>query len=269
MFRRLKISCENLSLVSGLLKKNCRNLLQLEVIEKSNQWLVKRCREMNSAISIPRPFSVRLAKAQDEPHIMHFLREHLYDEEPLLRSLNITKTMAIPCLEAYLNDHLKDGFTMIAVEPDNRIVGISLNQRNCDWEGDKLRERAERVQCDPLRKLFYIWSIVAKEPKLHQKYRTSCIFEIAILATAREAQRRGIGYQLTVQSLRLARDLGFDWARMDCTSEYSSRIAKKVGMDCTWSVPYKHLVDSAKKPVVIPDEPHSHIRVHVIQLRGS
>lgn len=46
------------------------------------------------------------------------------------------------------------------------------------------------------------------------------LYQIAILATAREAQRQGIGYQLTVHSLRLARDLGFDVARMDCTNEY-------------------------------------------------
>lgn len=218
--------------------------------------------------SIPRPFSVRLAKAQDEPHVMHFIRENFYSEEPLLKSLNITKAMANPCLESHLSCHLKDGFSLIAVEnEDNRIVGVALNQRNCVWDGDHLRSRADRTQCDRLRKLFYIWSIVSKESQLHQRFNTDCIFEIAILATAREVQQQGIGYQLTAQSLRLARDLGFEVARMDCTNEYSSRLAQRAGMECMWSVPYNHLVDHAKKPVVKPEVPHTHIRVHAAQLK--
>ncbi|XP_065086046.1 arylalkylamine N-acetyltransferase-like 2 [Ochlerotatus camptorhynchus] len=274
MFRQLKITRDKLSYASEFLKKNFLYSLQSESIAEATKWNQKRGQGMFTISfltkqSIPRPFSIRLAKLQDEPHIMHFIRENFYDEEPLLKSLNITKSVANPCLESYLCNHLKSGFTLIAVEQDNRIVGISINQRNCAWDGDKLREQADRVQCDPLRKLFYIWSIVSTEPRLHQKFRTSCIFEIAILATAREAQRQGIGYQLTVHSLRLARDLGFEVARMDCTNEYSSRLAQRAGMECMWSVPYKHLVDSAKKPVVKPDEPHTHIRVHATKLKGA
>lgn len=59
--------------------------------------------------AIPRPFSIRLAKSQDEPHIMHFIRENFYDEEPLIKSLNINKSLANPCLEEYLCNHLKAG----------------------------------------------------------------------------------------------------------------------------------------------------------------
>lgn len=110
---------------------------------------------------------------------MHFIREHFYCQEPLLKSLKVTKSMANPCLESRLCDHLKDGFTMIAVEnKDNRIVGVAVNQRNCVWDGDLLKHKADSVKCDSLRKLFYIWSIVSTEPKLHEKYNTDCIFEV-------------------------------------------------------------------------------------------
>ncbi|XP_062554265.1 arylalkylamine N-acetyltransferase 1-like isoform X1 [Armigeres subalbatus] len=274
MFRRLKIPCNQLSYASDLLKKKFLYSLQLEANADADKWNQKRGQGVFTLSflykqDIPRPFSIRLAKSQDEPHIMHFIRENFYNEEPLIKSLNINKSVANPCLESYLCNHLKSGFTLIAVEKDNRIVGISVNQRNCAWDGDRLREQADRVQCDPLRKLFYIWSIISKEPRLHQKFNTSCIFEIAILATAREAQRQGIGYQLTLHSLRLARDLGFDVARMDCTNEYSSRLAKRAGMECMWSVPYKHLVDSDKNPVVKPEDPHTHIRVHATHLKGA
>ncbi|XP_055622728.1 uncharacterized protein LOC129766236 [Toxorhynchites rutilus septentrionalis] len=198
---------------------------------------------------------------------MHFIRENFYCEEPLMRSLKITKSVANATLECYLSAQLKHGFSMLAVAKDNRIVGVAMNQRNCQWDGDKLKQQGDTIQCDPLRKLFYIWSIVSTEPQLHQKLKASCIFEISILATAREAQRQGIALQLTLHSLRLARDLGFEVARMDCTNEYSSKVAHRAGMECMWSVPYKHLVDSDKKSVVQPEDPHTHIRVHAVRLK--
>ncbi|XP_055530235.1 arylalkylamine N-acetyltransferase 1-like isoform X1 [Wyeomyia smithii] len=268
MFRKTKIFRYNLPVVSGFLQKCSLNLVGVKRMDSCFK-AQSRALFSISKHQAPRPFSIRLAKAQDEVHILHFIRESFFSEEPLLKSLKVTKAVANPCLEAYMYEHLKDGFSLIAVEPDNRIVGVALNQRNCEWEGDKLRERADLVQSDPLRKLYYIWSIISREPRLHKKFNTSCIFEIAILATAREAQRRGIGYQLTVRSLHLARDMGYDVARMDCTNEYSSRLAQRAGMECMWSVPYKHLVDSTKKPVVQPEVPHTHIRVHAIQLRKA
>lgn len=73
---------------------------------------------------------------------------------------------------------------MLAVEKDNRIVGLALNQRNCQWDGNRLKERGDMVQCDPLRKLFYIWSIVSTEPQLHQKMNASCIFEVRTAQTS-------------------------------------------------------------------------------------
>ncbi|KAL9704022.1 hypothetical protein quinque_007540 [Culex quinquefasciatus] len=269
MFRSLKFAGAKLSNAGEHLK---RGVLSLVWPETSPSFRNKGVFTLSflAKQSIPRPFTIRLAKAQDDPHIMHFIREHFYCQEPLLKSLKVTKSMANPCLESRLCDHLKDGFTMIAVEnKDNRIVGVAVNQRNCVWDGDLLKHKADSVKCDSLRKLFYIWSIVSTEPKLHEKYNTDCIFEIAILATAREAQGQGIGYQLTVHSLNLARDLGFEVARMDCTSEYSSRLAQRAGMECIWSVPYKHLVDNAKKPVVKPEVPHTHIRVHATQLKPT
>ncbi|EDS44380.1 conserved hypothetical protein [Culex quinquefasciatus] len=174
MFRSLKFAGAKLSNAGEHLK---RGVLSLVWPETSPSF---RNKGVFTLSSIPRPFTIRLAKAQDDPHIMHFIREHFYCQEPLLKSLKVTKSMANPCLESRLCDHLKDGFTMIAVEnKDNRIVGVAVNQRNCVWDGDLLKHKADSVKCDSLRKLFYIWSIVSTEPKLHEKYNTDCIFENA------------------------------------------------------------------------------------------
>ena len=91
--------------------------------------------------------------------------------------------------------------------------------------------------------------------------------QIAILAIADQYQGQGIGRKLTAQSLKLAKDLGFRVARMDCTSDFSSKVAAKNKMWTCWSVSYSQFIDSLNKlPIVKPEYPHTHVRVHAIKL---
>ncbi|XP_049293392.1 uncharacterized protein LOC125769035 [Anopheles funestus] len=215
------------------------------------------------------PCRIRLANETDIRAVVAFVRQNLLHHEPLVRSLNVREILAGEPLLDYIRQLLRDSFTLLAIGDGasaGRIVGLVISRRSCSWDGKQLIERADRTRCDQLRKLLYIWSIVESEPNLHQHFCTRCLFEIAFLVTASEMQRQGIGLCLTLHSLRLARDLGFHFARMNCTCEYSSRIATKAGLQCHWTVAYHHLVDSTKQPVVHPDPPHTHIKVHAMAL---
>uniref|UniRef100_A0A182W9H8 N-acetyltransferase domain-containing protein n=1 Tax=Anopheles minimus TaxID=112268 RepID=A0A182W9H8_9DIPT len=215
------------------------------------------------------PCRIRLASAADTHDIVQFVRRNLLHHEPLLRSLNVREISAGEPLLEYIRQQLRESFTLLAMgtgPTSGRIVGMAISRRSCSWDGKHLIERADRTRCDQLRKLLYIWSIVESEPNLHQHFCTRCLFEIAFLATAVESQRQGIGLHLALHSLQLARDLGFRFARMNCTCEYSSRVATKAGLECHWTVAYHHLVDSTKQPVVHPDPPHTHIKVHAMAL---
>uniref|UniRef100_A0A182P1V5 N-acetyltransferase domain-containing protein n=1 Tax=Anopheles epiroticus TaxID=199890 RepID=A0A182P1V5_9DIPT len=214
------------------------------------------------------PCRVRLAKEADSSDIVQFMQGNVLHSEPLLRSLQVSTIPSQAVLLDYIRLLLRDSFTLLALAngPPERIVGVAISRRSCPWDGKQLIERADRTRCDQLRKLLYIWSIVETEPNLHRHFCTRCLFEIALLATAIDSQRQGIGLHLTQRSLELARDLGFQFARMNCTCEYSSRVATKAGLECHWTVAYHHLVDSAKQPVVLPDPPHTHIKVHAMAL---
>uniref|UniRef100_A0A182SYU5 N-acetyltransferase domain-containing protein n=1 Tax=Anopheles maculatus TaxID=74869 RepID=A0A182SYU5_9DIPT len=219
------------------------------------------------------PCRVRLARAADTGEVVAFVQRNLLHHEPLLRALNVGEIPGREQWLDYVRQLLRDSFTLVALaddgsdrSPNGRIVGVAISRRSCSWDGKQLIERADRTRCDQLRKLLYIWSIVESEPALHQHFCTRCLFEIAFLATSVELQRQGIGLHLTLHSLQLARDLGFHFARMNCTCEYSSRVASKAGLECCWTVAYHHLVDSSKQPVVQPAPPHTHIKVHAMAL---
>ncbi|XP_035895664.1 uncharacterized protein LOC118504794 [Anopheles stephensi] len=236
----------------------------------------KDARLQNTLSAIPAacPCRVRLARAEDTGEVVTFVQQNLLHHEPLLRALNVGEIPGREQLLEYVRQLLRESFTLVALDDDGggrpsdgrRIVGVAISRRSCSWDGKQLIERADRTRCDQLRKLLYIWSIVESEPGLHQHFCTRCLFEIAFLATAVESRRQGIGLHLTLRSLQLARDLGFHFARMNCTCEYSARIASKAGLECHWTVAYHHLVDSTKQPVVHPEPPHTHIKVHAMAL---
>ncbi|KFB36282.1 hypothetical protein ZHAS_00003402 [Anopheles sinensis] len=219
------------------------------------------------------PCRIRLAKQNDGPEILRLVQQNLLPHEPLLRSLNIDATPAGGQLVEYIGTYLREGFTLLAQDERDRIVGAAIGKRSCPWDGKQLLELADRTRCNQLRKLLYIWSIVEAEPNLHQRFCTRCLYEvsggrpsIAFLMTAVDSQRQGIGLHLTLHSLQLARALGFRFARMNCSCEYSARIAAKAGLERHWTVAYHHLVDSTEQPVVHPEPPHTHIQVHATTL---
>uniref|UniRef100_A0A182QUS6 N-acetyltransferase domain-containing protein n=1 Tax=Anopheles farauti TaxID=69004 RepID=A0A182QUS6_9DIPT len=222
------------------------------------------------------PYHVRLARPADGPEIVRFVEWNLLPREPLLRALNVG---AIERCRAQLLDEirrvLRESVTLLAEkthpEPPEKgpppIVGVALNRRSWSGDGKRLADRADRTQHGPLRKLLYIWSIVAAEPNLHQHFCTRCLFEIAFLIINSDAEmRQGVGLHLTRHSLELARALGYHYARMNCTCEDSSRIASNAGLECRWTVAYHHLVDGSNHPVVQPEPPHTHIKVHATAL---
>uniref|UniRef100_A0AAG5DPA5 N-acetyltransferase domain-containing protein n=1 Tax=Anopheles atroparvus TaxID=41427 RepID=A0AAG5DPA5_ANOAO len=264
MLQRIQNFCR--ACLAGRLKRHAgaAGLLAKPVEEHFDSWEQRLQNTLRSISACP--CRIRLAKQEDGPEILQLVQQNLLHHEPLLRTLNIRQTPASGQLVEYIGQQLREGFTLVAQDERARIVGAAIGKRSCQWDGKQLLERADRTQCNQLRKLFYIWSIVEAEPNLHQHFCTHCLYEIAFLVTAVDSQRQGIGLHLTLHSLQLARQLGFQFARMNCTCEYSARIATKAGLECHWTVAYHHLVDSTQQPVVRPESPHTHIKVHATSL---
>lgn len=91
-------------------------------------------------------------------------------------------------------------------------------------------------------------------------------FQLSLLCVRDNEQNKGVGLALTMNSIELARDCGYDLARMDCTSDYSSKLAEKNQMDILWQIPYCSLVDCDDNPIQ-PEAPHSHVCVYGMNLK--
>lgn len=233
-----------------------------EAAEKKNTVL-----ESNSS----REYHLEFAKPADTVRILKFLEHNFFVDEPLIKSLSFNKGKVDGIIESYIRKCLNHGLSIVAVKnsPGRDILGISINEKNCVWDGTKMDKIAVESQLPQVRKLLHIWALITREPQIHMKLSQYEIFELGIISVARKMHGQGLGTQLAKRSLALARDLNYRYARMDATSDYSKKIAEKLEMSRIWEVPYKNiLLDDENVPVAVPEKPHTHAYVYFMNLKN-
>jgi hypothetical protein len=60
-------------------------------------------------------------------------------------------------------------------------------------------------------------------------------------------------------SRQLARSEGYPLLYIECTSYYSAKIARAIGMHCMYSLPYVEYKDKDGDPVFTSSQPHTDI----------
>lgn len=219
----------------------------------------------------PVGYEIQFAKAADAKPTLDFLEKNFFPNEPFSKSLNLTSRSLEGSIEVFVLDALKLGMTLIAKSKNNdsgEIIGACVNVKSCVFDASRYSELAKCSPQTNTKKLFHVWSLLAREPRLHEDLNERCIFEIKMLTVKDVHQGQGLGTELMKKSLELARDLNFSYAAMNCTSEYAKRIAEKQEMKPLFEVAYKNiLLSDHKTPVSVPEHPHLSASVSYLNLK--
>lgn len=220
----------------------------------------------------PVGYQIQIAKAADIRPTLDFLQKHFFTTEPFAKSLNLTSRSLEGSVELFVLDSLKQGMTLIAKSKNDEsgeIIGACVNIRSCVFDASRYSELAKCTSQINTKKLFQVWSLLAREPRTHEEIKNErCIFEIKMLTVKDVHQGQGLGTALMKKSLELAGDLNFSYAAMNCTSEYAKKIAEKQEMKPLFEVAYKNILLSDRKtPVSVPDHPHLTASVSYLNLK--
>uniref|UniRef100_A0A1B6L6K2 N-acetyltransferase domain-containing protein n=1 Tax=Graphocephala atropunctata TaxID=36148 RepID=A0A1B6L6K2_9HEMI len=91
--------------------------------------------------------------------------------------------------------------------------------------------------------------------------------ELFVLSVSSEWRQRGIAKRLVEESMRLARDAGFETMTIFCTGEFVARIPRSLGWREYYRLAYKdYPMLSGKDVHLIPIPPHDHVYYFVINL---
>lgn len=69
-------------------------------------------------------------------------------------------------------------FKALSCDDESKLLGIIMNVRNCSWDALNLIRSAEKTSCVQMKKWLHMKAIVAREPKIHQKFSTQQVFDV-------------------------------------------------------------------------------------------
>lgn len=216
-------------------------------------------------------YRFNFAMPTDTPQILNFLEKNYFCQDSLSKSLNLCCKSLDMSMKLYIKDSLSQGMSVIARRATEReeIIGISINQKSCKWDGDRLDELARASENINTRKLLHIWALLAREPSLHDYVSQLSIFDLRFLSVKKEFRDGDLATELTKNSLSLGRDMNFKFARIDSTSEHTTRLAQSFNMEKLWEVSYKNILsDDGRTPLVIPDRPNTDAAVFCANLES-
>lgn len=214
-------------------------------------------------------YRIELAKPSDTNRILYFMDKSFISQDPLSKSLRLDKNLD-KTLEACIAESLTHGMTILAQENscENRIVGVCINQKSCKWDGDRLDRIAKSAGNINARKLLHIKALLAREPAMHDYLAQLSIFNMAFISVTKTLQGQELATELAKRSLSLGRDLNYNFARIDCTDEFTKQIAEKFKMERLLDVPYESILsDDGRTPVAVPARPNTHAAVYYINLK--
>jgi GNAT superfamily N-acetyltransferase len=167
-------------------------------------------------------------------------------------------------------ESLDHGLSIVARKlcNDKGIVGVSINERSCKSDGEKMCKLTEEIQDCNLKKMFEALTFITREPKLHEKLCQEEIFHVGMLSVAESHYGRGIGQDLVKKSLELARDKNFQFAKTAATNDNTRKIAEKLGMQKFWSATFKDILCRGNiKTRALPECPHTGVNIYILDLK--
>lgn len=220
---------------------------------------------------------ITLANLSDDQRVFEFIEKKLFCEEPLARSLKLCyKRIDLP-FRHFLRDVLCQGKSLIAVDKDEKLIGLCLSQRYCHWHSRNLEGLADATNDIRQRKLLKIWSMLSAESSRRLRKGASSnllassqedVFDLGIVWSNNESAL----VDLMGKSVDLARDLNYATARIDCTNIYLRKIVESLDMERIFELAYENIhVDdgSCRRAITSPSPVDTHAASYFLDLNKS
>ncbi|PSN52943.1 Dopamine N-acetyltransferase [Blattella germanica] len=210
----------------------------------------------NEQFDMDNSFDIIIAKEEDHTRLCRFMNEYFIKGEPLNMAVSHKVSPEDNSLY-YPLETLLEGTSLIAVtKKEGDILGVCLNKTKSKSDENEYDDGKFGRFLNKVEGSVDIWSLTGTDRALN----------VYMIAVSDRAQGRGIGKALVEHSRELARSKGFPLLYMLCSSFYSAKIARKVGMQCVYSLQYSEYKDEQGIPVFLPPEPHKEIASFIQKL---
>ncbi|CAD1475736.1 unnamed protein product, partial [Heterotrigona itama] len=164
-------------------------------------------------------FRTRLALPPDYENVADFMCETYYKHEPVVINIGLGGTEAPPIWRSMMLEQVSAGYSIIAENRDNCIIGAALNCVIGRNESKKLCKLSRCCDDGPIRDIIEFFAYVMDAPKIWQRFPVgNVVFEQSSIAVDSDYRKLGIAKRLVQESWHLARDCGYRSFRLDCNN---------------------------------------------------
>lgn len=211
---------------------------------------------------------VRELREEDFEGFQSFMLEHFYAHEPLLQTPgDHNKYPVTPERWAERLEIIRQGLSLVAVDENDRIVGMVLANRMLPEELEKnWLKTKETKPSDLLSHVWYFLSKIEWDSQIFQRYDVPQALYLNILCVNATIRRQGLGGRLVRALMDVGRTKGFHLLFSTCTSHYSARVMAAQGLELVLAVKYADYRDEDGNPPIRPPAPHTETAVMAIRL---
>jgi GNAT superfamily N-acetyltransferase len=209
-------------------------------------------------------YDIVTAKEDDKERIAEFLRQSFYTREPLNVSTGSDPNRPISAILPLRV--LSEGKSLLAVSRNGRhIVGVCLNRELKRNENAYSIEQSRLTGSNYSKIANFVQEFQARAD-IWSKLDGPRAILIDMLGVEPASVGQGIGRALMETTRDKAQSDGYHSICILCSSHFSAQIARNMGMECVYSLPYSEYKDEDGNVVFKPPHPHTEMAVFVQKL---
>ncbi|KAJ9582976.1 hypothetical protein L9F63_022680 [Diploptera punctata] len=201
----------------------------------------------------------------DTERIAEFLRQTFFKYEPM--NIGFKAPPNRPTEAMLFLKYLKEGTSLIAITKSGLMIGLVINEARTKTSEARIpRARGLEVFHESYTKIANFVDRVENSADLWKITGVETALFLTILAVDPIASGRGIGKKLVKKSIEVAKSKGFPSLWIMCSSHYSAKICRSLGMQCVYRLPYKDNKNEAGEPEFLPPAPHTEANIFVMKI---
>ena len=209
-------------------------------------------------------YDIVTATEEVPDNIAEFLHRAFYKHEPIIAAVGAPPDQPINSIIPL--QYLLEGKSLIAVSRNGRRILGFCGNIVITPKGNEYLAQQTIYNDPPYNIILEFYNKIENSVDIWKKtgvHSAMCIWHLAVDPAV---NGRGIGRSLMEASRHLARSEGYPLLYIECTSYYSAKIARAIGMQCVFSLPYAEYKDKDGYPVFTPPQPHTDFAVFVQKL---
>lgn len=211
--------------------------------------------------------------------MIQHLKNSFFADEPLNKAVKLCrKGEGHLELERHSLSTLASHLSVMAVDDNNRVVGVTLNGVLRRGDVEQAQEALKSSHDERFKKIFSFLYGANLQSNLFEELHVDKLFEIRILSVDSACRGQGLATKLMQESESVARANGFEVLKADATGIISQKILHSQGFVVQNEVPYNGEEDDEDEneekrhhglPKLNVEPPHDALRIMYKCIEGS